>query len=151
MLICGLVRCAGALILSHNLRRGGVQMSPEKPLVLVVSAERVVADTLAIILLRDGYRIAIAYSGERALAVARERQPWLLLSPGIDELRTVICILEEQPNCKAVLFSGNDVDARLLEDARQQGYQFEVFAAPVNPRDLLIRLGQLRNQQKKIA
>ena len=126
-------------------------MSPEKPLVLVVSAERVVADTLAIILLRDGYRIAIAYSGERALAVARERQPWLLLSPGIDELRTVICILEEQPNCKAVLFSGNDVDARLLEDARQQGYQFEVFAAPVNPRDLLIRLGQLRDQQKKIA
>jgi CheY-like chemotaxis protein len=126
-------------------------MSPEKPLVLVVSAERVVADTLAIILLRDGYRIAIAYSGERALAVARERQPWLLLSPNIDELRTVLCILEEQPNCKVVLFSGNDVDAKLIESARQQGYKFEVLAAPVNPRDLLIRLGKLRDQQKKIA
>ena len=137
--------------MSHNARRGGVQMSPEKPLVLVVSAERVVADTLAIILLRDGYRIAIAYSGERALAVARERQPWLLLSPNIDELRTALCILEEQPNCKVMLFSGNDVDAKLLEDARLQGYQFEVLAAPVNPRDLLVRLGQIRNQQKKIA
>jgi hypothetical protein len=41
------------------------------------------------------------------------------------------------PNIKVLLFSGQAAAADLLSQARLRGYEFELLAKPVHPKDLL--------------
>jgi CheY-like chemotaxis protein len=117
-----------------------------KPKILVVDDERVIADTLVIILNRNGFEAFAAYSGETAVAQARSVHPEMIISDvimndmnGIDAAIQIRSIL---PECKILLFSGQAATADLLEKARQQGHEFEILAKPVHPQDLLTRLRQ---------
>jgi CheY-like chemotaxis protein len=115
-----------------------------KPKVLVADDERVIADTLAIILNQSGFQATAVYSGEKAVETARTLQPDMLISDvimtdlnGIDaaiKIRTML------PECKILLFSGQAATADLLDRARVQGHEFEILAKPVHPQDLLARL-----------
>jgi DNA-binding response OmpR family regulator len=115
-----------------------------KPKVLVADDERVIADTLAIILNQSGFQATAVYSGEKAVETARTLEPDMLISDvimtdlnGIDaaiKIRTML------PNCKILLFSGQAATADLLNRARVQGHEFEILAKPVHPQDLLARL-----------
>jgi len=115
-----------------------------KKTVLVVDDERVIADTLAIILNRSGFEATAVYSGERAVEVAASLKPNMVISDvimqdlnGIDAAITIRGLL---PDCKILLFSGQAATADLLEKARGQGHEFEILAKPVHPQDLLARL-----------
>jgi CheY-like chemotaxis protein len=115
-----------------------------KPKVLVADDERVIADTLAIILNQSGFEATAVYSGEKAVEVARSLQPDMLISDvimtdlnGIDAAIKIRSIL---PSCKILLFSGQAATADLLDRARGQGHEFEILAKPVHPQDLLARL-----------
>jgi CheY-like chemotaxis protein len=115
-----------------------------KPKVLVADDERVIADTLAIILNQSGFDATAVYSGEKAVEAARSWQPDMLISDvimtdlnGIDAAIKIRSIL---PLCKILLFSGQAATADLLDRARVQGYEFEILAKPVHPQDLLARL-----------
>lgn len=117
---------------------------PEKQKVLVVDDERVIADTLVIILNRSGFEATAAYSGESAVEVAETLRPDMVISDvimmdisGIDAAIRIRSIL---PDCKILLFSGQAATADLLERARTQGHEFEILAKPVHPQDLLARL-----------
>jgi CheY-like chemotaxis protein len=115
-----------------------------KPKVLVADDERVIADTLAIILNQSGFQATAVYSGEKAVETAKTLRPDMLISDvimtdlnGIDaaiQIRTVL------PDCKILLFSGQAATADLLDRARVQGHEFEILAKPVHPQDLLARL-----------
>ena len=112
--------------------------------VLIVDDERVIADTLVIILNRSGFDATAVYSGERAVEAAQEMRPDMMISDvimadmnGIDAAIKIRGIL---PACKVLLFSGQAATADLLEKARTQGYEFEILAKPVHPQDLLARL-----------
>jgi len=115
-----------------------------KPKVLVADDERVIADTLAIILNQSGFQATAVYSGEKAVETARTLEPDMLISDvimtdlnGIDaaiKIRTML------PNCKILHFSGQAATADLLNRARVQGHEFEILAKPVHPQDLLARL-----------
>ncbi len=115
-----------------------------KPKVLVADDERVIADTLAIILNQSGFQATAVYSGEKAVETARTLQPDMVISDvimtdlnGIDaaiKIRTML------PTCKILLFSGQAATADLLDRARVQGHEFEILAKPVHPQDLLARL-----------
>ncbi len=115
-----------------------------KPKVLVADDERVIADTLAIILNQSGFQATAVYSGEKAVETARTLEPDMLISDvimtdlnGIDaaiKIRTML------PACKILLFSGQAATADLLDRARVQGHEFEILAKPVHPQDLLARL-----------
>lgn len=115
-----------------------------KPKVLVADDERVIADTLAMILNQSGFHARAVYSGEKALELAESFRPDMLISDvimadlnGIDaaiRIRTVL------PEIKILLFSGQAATADLLEKARADGYEFEILAKPVHPQDLLTRL-----------
>ena len=118
-----------------------------KPKVLVADDERVIADTLAIILNQSGFEATAVYNGEKAVEAARTLRPDMLISDvimtdmnGIDAAITIRTML---PNCKILLFSGQAATADLLDRARSQGHEFEILAKPVHPQDLLARL-QLR-------
>lgn len=115
-----------------------------KPKVLVADDERVIADTLAMILNQSGFDARAVYSGEKALELASTFEPDMLISDvimadlnGIDAAIRIRSLL---PSIKILLFSGQAATADLLEKARMQGYEFEILAKPVHPQDLLSRL-----------
>lgn len=115
-----------------------------KPKVLVVDDERVIADTLAMILNQSGFEARPVYSGERALEMAPVFSPDMLITDVImDDLNGIdaaIRIRALLPQIKILLFSGQAATADLLEKARAQGHEFEILAKPVHPQDLLSRL-----------
>jgi DNA-binding response OmpR family regulator len=90
-----------------------------KPKVLVADDERVISDTLAMILNQSGFEARAVYSGEKALELAPTFEPDMI---------------------KILLFSGQAATADLLEKARAKGYEFEILAKPVHPQDLLSKL-----------
>lgn len=117
---------------------------PAKPRVLVVDDERVIADTLSIILNKNGFDASAVYSGTAAVNRAREIQPELVISDVIMDdmngIEAAIRIRELLPHCKILLFSGQAATADLLEKARKEGHEFEILAKPVHPQDLLAKL-----------
>ena len=115
-----------------------------KPKVLVVDDERVIADTLAMILNQSGFEARGVYSGEKAVEMASTFAPDMLITDvimadlnGIDAAIQIRSIL---PKIKILLFSGQAATADLLETARAKGYEFEILAKPVHPQDLLNKL-----------
>jgi CheY-like chemotaxis protein len=117
---------------------------PSKPRVLVVDDERVIADTLAIILNQNGFDASAVYTGTAAVDRARETRPDLIISdvimPDMNGIEAAIRIRKALPGCKILLFSGQAATADLLEKARAQGHEFEILAKPVHPQDLLAKL-----------
>ena len=115
-----------------------------KPKVLVADDERVIADTLAMILNKSGFEARAVYSGERALELAKAFAPNMLICDVImadlNGIDTAIQLRALLPKIKILLFSGQAATADLLEKARVQGYEFEILAKPVHPQDLLNKL-----------
>ena len=115
-----------------------------KPKVLVVDDERVIADTLAIILNQHGYDASAVYTGTGAVERARNDHPDLIISdvimPDMNGIEAAINIRRFLPQCKILLFSGQAATANLLESARAQGHEFEILAKPIHPQDLLAKL-----------
>lgn len=115
-----------------------------KPKVLVVDDERVIADTLAMILNQSGFDARAIYSGEKAVEMAATFAPDMLITDVImadlNGIDAAIMIRSVLPNIKILLFSGQAATADLLENARTKGHEFEILAKPVHPQDLLSRL-----------
>ena len=116
---------------------------PEKkqPVVLIVDDERVIADTLSIILSKSGFSTMTAYDGESALELARAVHPDLLISdvvmPEMTGVELAIAVTETVPGCKVLLFSGQATTVDLLEKARHRGHDFTILTKPVHPTDML--------------
>jgi CheY-like chemotaxis protein len=117
--------------------------------VLVADDERVIADTLAKILDNSGFEATAVYSGDQAVKIANTLRPDALISDvamnGINGIEAAIEIREILPTCKILLLSGQNSTADLLNEARSRGYDFEVLAKPIPPKDLVARLDELLN------
>jgi CheY-like chemotaxis protein len=117
-----------------------------KPVVLVVDDERVIADTLSIILRKSGFSTLTAYDGSSALQLAIERRPDLLISdvmmPGMTGIELAISLTQSVPECKILLFSGQAATVDLLETARAAGHNFTTLTKPVHPTDMLRRISE---------
>jgi DNA-binding NtrC family response regulator len=116
------------------------------PIVLVVDDERVIANTLSMILSRSGFSTMTAYDGESALELARAVPPDLLISdvvmPGMTGVELAIAVTKAVPGCKVLLFSGQASTADLLEKARHAGHNFTTLTKPVHPTDMLWRISE---------
>src|SRR6202166_3720850 len=102
-----------------------------KPKVLVADDERVIADTLAMILNQSGFQARAVYSGEKALELAPTFQPDMLISDvimadlnGIDAAIRIRALL---PAIKILLFSGQAATAALLEKPHPKGSVFKIL------------------------
>lgn len=117
---------------------------PEKQRIIVADDERVIANTLAIILNNDGFDARAVYSGEEALQLAATFSPHMLISDVImgelNGVETAIMMRTLVPTLKVLLFSGHSSSADLLKKANALGFEFEILAKPVHPKDLLGRL-----------
>src|SRR5437899_11613334 len=96
-----------------------------KPKVLVADDERVIADTLAIILNQHGYEASAVYTGTAAVERARSVRPDLVISyvimPDMNGIYEAIKIRDMLANCNVLLFSGQAAPADLLEIAPLEG------------------------------
>jgi DNA-binding NtrC family response regulator len=119
-------------------------MGKNNPKVLIADDERIIADSLAMILSRSGFDARAAYSGEMVIEVARNFQPDMLVTDvimaGITGIEAAIMVHEMLPSCKILLFSGQATTADLLEMARARNHEFELLAKPVHPTALIARL-----------
>src|SRR6185437_10338972 len=123
------------------------EMDRQKPLALVVDDERVIADTLSIILSKNGFATMTAYNAAQALELASAATPDLLLSdvmmdPGMDGTELAMKLVERCPGCKVLLFSGHSATRDLLEKSRSAGHDFTLLSKPLHPADLLARLSE---------
>jgi CheY-like chemotaxis protein len=118
----------------------------QRPVVLVVDDERVIANTLSMILSRSGFSTMTAYDGESALELARAVPPDLLISdvvmPGMTGVELAITVTQTIPGCKVLLFSGQAATADLLEKARSAGHNFTTLTKPIHPTDMLRRVSE---------
>lgn len=119
-------------------------MSDTKPVVFVVDDEAVIAQTLAIILNQAGFQATAFDHPEKAISARTKSVPDLLITdvmmPGMTGVELAIHFRQVQPECKVLLFSGQAATADLLENARGQGYDFDLLSKPVHPADLLAKL-----------
>ena len=117
-----------------------------QPVVLVVDDERVIADTLSMILSKSGFSTMTAYDGASALELAQARTPDLLISdvmmPGMTGIELAITVTQTIPGCKVLLFSGQAATVDLLEKARHDGHDFTTLTKPVHPTDMLRRISE---------
>ncbi len=121
----------------------------EKPSarVLVVDDERLVADTLALILKQHGFDVRAVYSGAEAIDMAKQFRPDLLLidvlMPEMDGIELAMRVRQLNLGAEVLLFSGYSGTTDLLDSARERGYDFEIVAKPISPPELLAKIEKL--------
>ena len=115
--------------------------------VLVVDGEEAIAETLSIILSKNGFATAVAHNGREAVSKAQSWQPDAFVSdvvmPLMDGIEAAIQILDFLPACKVVLLSGQAATSDLVKHAARKGHYFDVMAKPVHPTELLRELSGL--------
>jgi DNA-binding response OmpR family regulator len=115
--------------------------------VLVADDERVIADTLALILKQNGFEATAVYSGQEAIETTKTFRPDVLISDvvmfGLSGIDAAIEIRKMLPACKVLLLSGQSSTADLLDEASSRGHEFEIVAKPIPPSALLARLEEL--------
>src|ERR1035441_5937808 len=121
-----------------------MQQAPTKLKVLIADDEKVIADTLAMILNQGGFEARAVYSCEKAVELAPAFRPVMLISDvimaelsGIDAAIQIRALL---PDVRVFLLSGQGATAEPLEKAHIDGRQFEILTKPLHPRDLLNKL-----------
>ena len=126
-----------------NPGSGGALASPA-PRILVVDDETLIADTIVMILNRNGFIAEAAYSGVEAVAQAKRHCPELVLSdvmmPHVDGVEAAIQIREACPDTRIVLFSGQAATVEILARARERGHEFELLPKPIHPTQLIKHL-----------
>jgi DNA-binding response OmpR family regulator len=109
--------------------------------VLVVDDEAVLRDTLAFTLQREGYDVLLAADGQQGLAMARERQPDLvlldLMMPGLDGLSLCGSLRRESSVPVLVLTAKDDELDRVL--GLEMGAD-DYVTKPFSMRELIARV-----------
>jgi CheY-like chemotaxis protein len=114
---------------------------PASRRVLILDDEQIIANTLALILNRNGFEASAVYRAQDAIDFAAQISPDVLISDvimeGMTGIEAAIRISQIVPSCRIILFSGQAATADLLEQAEAQGHHFEILAKPIHPRVLL--------------
>lgn len=117
------------------------------PLILVVDDEKVIADTLVMILKRKGFAAIPAYGGVSALQIAAVTPPNLLLTdvvmPDMNGIDLAIEICRQVPDCDVLLLSGQAATTDLLARYPEIADSFTVLPKPIHPLELMVRLAHL--------
>jgi len=112
-----------------------------KPAILVVDDDRKTVDLIRLYLEKDGYRVLVAYEGQTALDLARNRRPGLiildLMLPKVDGLD--ICRqLRSESQIPIIMLT-----AKTTEDDKLAGLDLgadDYVTKPFSPRELVARV-----------
>jgi len=110
--------------------------------VLVVDDDRTLADTLAEILRRHGYKPVALYSGEEAVELAERFRPDVVLSDirmsHLDGVEAAKRIRALHPDCRVILFTAHTISREMRQAIL--GLGFELLQRPLRPDDVLAAL-----------
>lgn len=113
-----------------------------RSIAFVVDDEDVIASTLELILLSEGFDARSFVDPYDALLAAESASPDVLLTdvlmPGMNGIELAIQITQRCPDCKVLLFSGQAITGDLHASAKLKGHEFSLLAKPVHP-DILIQ------------
>ncbi len=130
----------------------GVPVPKAKRRILVVDDERVISDTMAVILNQAGFEARAVLSGKNAIKTLESFTPDVLLCdvimPEMNGIELALRMRHLVPGCRILLFSGQAATSTLLEEAKAQGHEFEILAKPIHPSELLQKL---RNKDEATA
>jgi CheY-like chemotaxis protein len=115
--------------------------------IFVIDDDRLIADTLAMVLRFSGF-VATSFTNPlEALHRVQTDVPDLVITdvvmPEMNGIEFGIRTRELCPNCRVLLFSGQPLTAQILSEAHAQGHVFDILAKPVHPKDLLDKLAAL--------
>ena len=131
-----------------TVSRENIQVLSEarRHLVLVVDDERLIADTLSLILSKSGFSTLTAYDASSALELVKTTPPDILISdvimPGMTGIELAVAFTQLLPECPILLFSGNASMVDLLEEVRNDGHDFTILTKPVHPTEILRRISE---------
>ncbi len=122
--------------------------------VFVVDDEQCIADTLATILRKSGYEASAFYNAQSALEQVAVCCPELVISdvvmPVMSGMEMAALIRERHPACKVLLVSGN-ATMNIFDGLRMRGYDFELLAKPIHPKDLLAKVASVEHDSREVA
>lgn len=108
--------------------------------VLIVDDERIIADSLALILRGRGFDARAAYSGEEAAEIAIAWEPDAVISDVVmgkmDGVALAIYLAQALPSCKVLLISGNPATEQLIDASKDFGYEFPILPKPFHPENI---------------
>ena len=117
--------------------------------VFVVDDEPVIASTLAAILRIEGFECKSFTRPVEALFAAKCETPDLLITdvvmPGMSGIELALEFERDFQDCKVLLFSGTTSSAKMVEDTRAFGREFDLLHKPVHPRELVQIVRDLLN------
>jgi CheY-like chemotaxis protein len=121
---------------------GQLTAGPNKPKVLVVDDDRMVADTLAEILRLHGFAPVALYSGEEAVEFAARFRPDIVLSDihmrRVDGIEAAKIIRGLHPESRVILFTASAVNQKTRQIIL--GLGFELLQRPLHPERILTAL-----------
>ncbi len=117
--------------------------------ILVAEDDWLITDVLCLILTLQGYQARAAYSAEEALEVCREFQPHAAILEawfwtGMNGVDLAKHFTLDHPECKLLLWTAwQSIVPRILQEAKEEGFDFTVWAKPLHPNDVLAKLADL--------
>jgi DNA-binding NtrC family response regulator len=116
-------------------------------IIFVINDEKVIADTLTIILRQQGYDAYAFMSAKEAVGVITDRRPDLIICDVVMSDMTAVDLAIHArrlaPQCTLLLFSGHAGTDEILLQADSAGVQFEIISKPIHPSVLIAKLESL--------
>lgn len=105
--------------------------------VLVLDDAPAVAESLALVLSRDGFEVKVAHSAEDAIGLMTSWEPDVafvdIMLPGINGIEFSEVLKSKYPQCEISLMSGHPAAGDLMENAKQEGRKLSVLPKPFEP------------------
>ena len=124
--------------------------------IVVVDDEKVLGWAIGMLLSKAGYEVVTFQDPRLALTEMLQSVPDLVVSdvvmPGLSGIDLAIQLQRQQPGIKTLLLSGQANTLKLLDNARAQGFDFEVYPKPIAPQELLrLIAAQLDLSRQQVA
>lgn len=112
--------------------------------VLIADDERNIADTIQIILKKDGMEAVAVYGGRAAIEKARDWQPDVFLvdyvMPDLNGIEAAMRVCENLGSCRVLVISAMAAVPEVRQRLQDREQRFEVLVKPIHPAELLRRI-----------
>jgi DNA-binding response OmpR family regulator len=112
--------------------------------VLIADDERNIADTIRIILNKDGMDAVAVYGGRAAIEKAGEWHPDVFLvdyvMPDLNGIEAAIEVGEKLPACRVLVISAMAAVPEVKQRLQGREQRFEVLVKPIPPAELVQRI-----------
>jgi FixJ family two-component response regulator len=112
-----------------------------KPKIFVVDDEIEIAQMLTVVLQMNLFNAIPFTDPQKVVDAAKAESPDYLISdismPGMNGIELAILMAQEMPACKVLLFSGHVDAAKLIAEAKEKGYTFNLVEKPIHPTKLV--------------